>query len=418
MASKKISTEHYKGVRDFYPQDQFVQRYIFEAMARSCESFGYEEYSASILEPADLYRSKGNQEIIDEQTYTFTDRGDREVTLRPEMTPTVARMIAEKAREIPQPIRWYSIPNVFRYERPQKGRLREHWQLNADIFGVAGIEAEVEILSLAHRVMVTLGAAEGDFEIQVSDRRLLQKIFEAIELTPEETKETMGLLDRRTKVADFGSDLAKLIGTDRALTLIQGLDRASSTAYLEDLLGRLHNLGITNVSVNTSIVRGFDYYTGMVFEVFDSSVENSRSLFGGGRYDNLLENFGVPAIPAVGFGMGDVTARDFLEVRGLIPEYTPATELILCPLSKEVVPHAMALAENLRDEDVTVAVNYSLKKAGEQIRYADKIGAGFIIIIGEKEIAHNQYTIKHLSSGDEKTVAAEHISEHMFGAQG
>src|SRR3989344_4961550 len=154
----KLSTEPYKGVRDFYPEDQFIQRYMFEHMARICELFGYEEYDASVLEPAELYRGKTSEEIVNEQTYTFTDRGLREVTLRPEMTPTFARMVAGRLRDMSLPVRWYSIPNLFRYERPQRGRIREHWQLNADIVGVPGIEADAEIIELAHAIMRALGA--------------------------------------------------------------------------------------------------------------------------------------------------------------------------------------------------------------------------------------------------------------------
>src|SRR4029077_17662672 len=178
MGKEKLSTESYKGVRDFYPEDMFVQNHIFNTWKKVVESFGYVEYTASILEPAELYRAKSGDEIVNEQTYTFTDRGDREVTLRPEMTPTLARMIAAKQRDIPFPARWYSIPNVFRYERPQRGRLREHWQLNADLVGAEGVEADAEIIALAHAVMRAMGAEERDFEIRVSDRRILESIFE------------------------------------------------------------------------------------------------------------------------------------------------------------------------------------------------------------------------------------------------
>src|ERR1700690_1769249 len=167
---EKLPTESYKGVRDFYPEDQFLQRYLFEHMERVCELFGYEEYAASILEPAELYRSKTSEEIVNDQTYTFTDRGDREVTLRPEMTPTVGRMVAAKSRDLAYPARWYSIQNFFRYERPQKGRLREFWQLNADIFGASGVEADAEVIAIAHGIMRSMGADEHNFEIHVSDR--------------------------------------------------------------------------------------------------------------------------------------------------------------------------------------------------------------------------------------------------------
>src|SRR3990167_341470 len=208
---KKLSTEPYKGVRDFYPEDQFIQRYIFEHMERICELFGYEEYSASLLEPAELYRSKTSEEIVNEQTYTFTDRGGREDTRRPELTPTFARMIAARAREIALPARWYSIPNVFRYERPQRGRLREHWQLNADIIGAPGVEADAEIIAVAHGVLRSLGADERDFEIRVSDRRILDAIYDSMEIAEHVRADVTRLLDRRDKIDDFPARLNELL---------------------------------------------------------------------------------------------------------------------------------------------------------------------------------------------------------------
>ncbi len=176
--TKKLSTEPYKGVRDFYPADMAVQSYIFDIWKKTAESFGYEEYGASVLEPANFYKAKSGEEIVNEQTYTFIDRGEREVTLRPEMTPTLARMVAAKKRELVFPLRWYSIPNLFRYEQPQRGRVREHWQLNVDLFGVNGIEADVEVISLAYKIMKNFGAKDEDFEIRVNSRNLLRKIFE------------------------------------------------------------------------------------------------------------------------------------------------------------------------------------------------------------------------------------------------
>ncbi|MDO8575697.1 MAG: ATP phosphoribosyltransferase regulatory subunit, partial [bacterium] len=303
---EKLSTESYKGVRDFYPEDQFIQRYLFEHMERVCELFGYEEYNASILEPAELYRSKTSEEIVGEQTYTFADRGGREVTLRPEMTPTFARMVAARQRDIPLPARWYSIPNVFRYERPQRGRLREHWQLNADIVGAEGVEADAEIIAVAHGIMRSLGADERNFEIRVSDRRILDAIYQSVGIAKEYTAGVTRLLDRRAKIDDFEKELTTLIAhEEKAVKLIEELENITSTAYLEELRVALEHLGVRNMVVDTSITRGFEYYTGMIFEVFDTDENNRRSLFGGGRYDNLLSLFGGEPIPAVGFGMGD-----------------------------------------------------------------------------------------------------------------
>ena len=419
MAKKeKVSTEPYKGVRDFYPEDQFIQRYIFEHMERVCELFGYEEYNASILEPSELYRSKTSEEIIANETYTFTDRGEREVTLRPEMTPTVARMFAAREREIPRPARWYSIGNFFRYDRPQRGRLREFWQLNADLIGIEGVEADAEIIAMAHGIMRSLGAEERDFEIRVSDRRILEAVYDSIEIAEHLRADVTRLLDRRAKIDDFPEQLSGIIDTVKTDALIDQLERTTSTKYLEDLRVALEHMGIHNMVVDTTITRGFDYYTGMVFEVFDTDEANKRALFGGGRYDNLLSLFGGEAIPAVGFGMGDVTARDFLETHNLMPEYVPSTELMLCVVEPEAMAHAIRLAQDIRREDITVAVNFTGKKIGDQIRQADKMKIPFIIAIGAKERDSGRYTVKNLASGQEMTLPADRIAEHLFSALG
>lgn len=419
MAGKehKTSTDPYKGVRDFYPEDQFVQKYMFETMARTCELFGYEEYSASILEPAELYRSKTSDEIVNEQTYTFTDRGEREVTLRPEMTPTVARMVAAKKRELALPVRWYSIPNLFRYERPQRGRLREHWQLNADIVGGKGIEADAEVIALGYNIMRAFGADERNFEIRVSDRRFLDEAYHACGIDPLMYAPVTRLLDRREKTDNFQKELENLVD-ESADDLVEYLDRTTSTAYLEELRALLKNMGVGNMVVDTKITRGFDYYTGMVFEIFDTSGANTRSMFGGGRYDNLLSLFSDESIPAVGFGMGDVTLRDFLETHGLLPKYVPATELMLCIIEDSATSHAIKLAQDLRREDVSVAVNFSGKRVGDQIRQADKMNIPFVIAVGEKERNLGQYTIKNLQTGHEQTLAADRIAEHLFSSLG
>lgn len=303
MTNNKLSTEPYKGVRDFYPEDMAVQNYIFDTWRKTAKEFGYVEYSASILEPAELYKAKGerNEEIVNEQMYTFIDKGEREVALRPEMTPTLARMIAARRKGLKLPLRWFSIPNCFRYERPQRGRKREHWQLNCDIMGIAGIEAEVEIISLAHKIMRDFGAKDGDFEIRINSRRLLEETY---------GKQMFYLLDRKDKMepAEFEEEWNKLSP--------KPYKDAEPNQEIRDILAELESKGIKTI-FSSSLTRGFDYYTGMVFEVFDTNPENKRSLFGGGRYDNLLEMFGVEPLPTVGFGMGDVTIRDFLETHGL-----------------------------------------------------------------------------------------------------
>ena len=312
MAKDGLSTEPYKGVRDFYPEDMAVQNYIFRIWREVAEKSGYAEYSASILEPAELYRSKGSDEIVNDQMYVFKDKGDREVALRPEMTPSLARMIAAKRKGLKFPLRWYSIPNVFRYERPQRGRKREHWQLNCDLMGIAGIEAEVEIIKLTYDIMKAFGAKEEHFEIRINSRKLLQEAYVPILKDPTKPEMLFRFMDKKEKMEkdDFESEWQKIFtGPFKEI-------KAIDNPRLTEIIQKLDKQGI-KLKFDSSITRGFDYYTDMVFEVFDTNPENKRSLFGGGRYDNLLEMFGVEPVPTVGFGMGDVTIRDFLETHNL-----------------------------------------------------------------------------------------------------
>lgn len=317
----KLSTEPYKGVRDFYPEEMEVQKYIFSVWRKVAEQFGYVEYSASLLESSELYRIKGNEEIVNEQTYSFIDRGGREVTLRPEMTPTLARMVAARRKSLKFPLRWYSIPNVFRYERPQRGRRREHWQLNADLMGIAGVEAEAEIISLADKIMKAFGAKDEDFRIQIGNRKWVEFLTEELGAdgkSEEKKRKLFRLLDIQTKQpAEFLRGLEELGISPSALSPERITPEVRKKIGIDELLAKLETMNIKNVSFDPAIVRGFDYYTGMVFEVFDADPENRRSLFGGGRYDNLLELFGVEPVPTVGFGMGDITIRDFLETHKL-----------------------------------------------------------------------------------------------------
>ncbi|PCI29389.1 histidine--tRNA ligase [Candidatus Kaiserbacteria bacterium] len=410
---KKLSTDSYKGVRDFYPRDKFIHDYMMNTLARACESFGYESYTASILEPSELYKTKTSDEIVNDQTYTFEDRGGREVTLRPEMTPTVTRMVAGKVRELGFPLRWYSIPNCFRYERAQRGRLREFWQLNADIFGIEGVDADVEIISLAHSLMTSFGATESDFEIRINDRRVFENIFNEVGIDDGTRKSIMSLLDRRAKIEDFEGELEKVAG-GKGKELLKLLDMAATNPLLENLLNRLKNVGITNAVIDTTIVRGFDYYTGMVFEVFDTAEGNNRSISGGGRYDGLMDLFGVDKVPTVGFATGDVTLKDFLETHELLPEFVSPTDIMLCIIDEESTEFTDVVAKNLREQDINVAVNYSYKKVGDQIKLADKKNIPFVACVGEKERESGELSVKNLSSGESKDLPVEEIADYIF----
>lgn len=417
----KLSTESYKGVRDFYPEDEFIQNYIFNVWKKTTKSFGFEEYSASILEPAELYKQKSGEEIVSEQTYTFKDRGERDVTLRPEMTPTLARMVAGRIHDLTFPLRWFSIPNLFRYEKPQRGRLREHWQLNADLFGVEGVEADIEVITLAYAILKNFGAKDDDFIIKINDRNIINALYLKFDLDEEISYKVSKIIDKKDKISEdsFNDAMKETIG-DKSSEFIRLLskndDLLSSFEHKEkiskdlfDLIEGLQSFGIKNVVFEPTLMRGFDYYTGIVFEIYDTSPENNRSVFGGGRYNDLLDIFGAKKIPAVGFGVGDVTTRDFLESHGLLPKYRSSTDIYICSLKKDFIPKSVEVAGALRKKGLNVGVDYSGKKVGDQIKVASKNSIPYVICVGEDEIKTEKYPLKNLESGEEKKIGVDEI---------
>lgn len=424
----KLSTEAYKGVRDFYPEDMAVQNYIFNIFKKVCESYGYSEYNASVLEPADLYKAKSGEEIVNEQTYTFTDRGDREVTLRPEMTPTIARMVSARKQELAFPLRWYSIPNLFRYEKPQRGRLREHWQLNVDMFGINNISAETEVIALAYDIMKEIGLKDNDFSIRLNSRKIINYIMTDLMSLDETTSQKISkLIDKKQKISaeDFNQGIKELIPekNEEFLTLLnsknfeefisrlpQGADIVEKVNEIREVMAKLEKLGITNTVFDQTLMRGFDYYTGIVFEVYDNNPDNRRAVFGGGRYDDLLGIFGGEKVPAFGFGAGDVVIRDIMESYGLLPAYKTKTNLYLCPIAKEYQEYANELAQKLRADNVNVSVDLSNKKIGDQIKSADKQKIPFIICLGEDEIEKGEFKLKDIRTGEEEIVTEENLS--------
>ncbi len=413
--SKPLSTDPYKGVRDFYPEDQFIQNYIFETWRKAVQSFGYEEYNASILEPTELYRAKTSQEIVNEQTYSFIDRGEREITLRPEMTPTVARLVAKKKRELGYPLRLFSIPNVFRYERPQRGRLREHWQLNVDMFGSSSINADIEQIEVASHIMKSFGAKPSDFIIKLSSRKLLNALFaEWYKLDEQRSQALKKLIDRKAKIAeeDFYSEAELIVGRPFSFLNFKEKNEELSLALaiptirdayneLDQVIETLKKRGIENVEFDQTVIRGFDYYTGITFEIFDTHPENNRSLMGGGRYDELLLLFGNEQVPVCGFGMGDVTIADFLETRKLLPAYKPATDIMICIMDEESAGAAQELATEIRAKGKSIAMNFSFKNIGDQIKSAEKLSIPYVIVFGKDEAVIKTYKIKKLKTGEE-----------------
>jgi histidyl-tRNA synthetase len=417
-----LSTQPYKGARDFYPEDQRMQNYLFATIRKVVESFGYEEYSAPVLEPLELYKAKSGDEIVSEQTYSFTDRGGREVAIRPEMTPSVSRMVAARRQELAYPLRWYSIPNLWRYERPQRGRMREHWQLNVDIFGIADNSAEQELILLIDKIMKTFGAERSMYEIRLNDRRLTDLILRNyLQLNDVQAYSMAKLIDRKAKMSaeEFEAQAEALFSpSQREASLRQHLLTILNAKKISDLppslaadpscqaLQRAHdslqNTGLTNVKLDMSLMRGFDYYTGLVFEIFDLHPENNRSMFGGGRYDGLVGLFGVDPVPTAGFGMGDVTLANFLELHGLLPKVSPTTDLYVVLVGDNLFEKSLKLIAELRSEGLNVAVDLSGRKVGQQIKSAEKNDVTFVMIVGEEELKDFSYTLKNLKTGEEE----------------
>ncbi len=416
--SEPLSTDPYKGVRDFYPADWAVLASLFAKMRETLHAWGYEEYNASPLERAELYEAKTSEEIVSEQTYTFMDRGDRRVTLRPEMTPTLARMIANKRRELAYPLRWFSIPNVFRYERPQKGRLREHYQLNVDLIGTGGGEADVEVITIASELLKTFGAKEGDFIIRVNSRALLTAACEAAGLKGEAVHRYLRLLDKKSKTTPEAFAAARdAITTQDPLALIEN-ERGSPEVAREkrillDTIETLAKRGVGNAVFDPTLTRGFDYYTGVVFEIFDTNPANPRSLFGGGRFDKLVALFGGDPIPAIGFGMGDVTLADFLETHGLLPKGGDAPELYLGTPSAGDIPAAQAFADTLRKDGGRVFVNLTDRTLGDQIKDAVKRGIPLFIAYGADELKSQTVRMKILATGEEAALPVSELPARL-----
>ena len=428
----KLSTQSYRGARDYYPEDKRVQAYIFTVWRTAAERFGYVEYGAPILEPVDIYAAKSGQELVNEQTYSFVDRGNRSVAIRPEMTPSISRMVAARRQEIGLPARLYSIANFMRYERPQHGREREFWQLNTDIFGVDNLLAEFEMIRLSNQVMTDFGASSDDYVIRVNDRKLISFIMaNYLGLEAADGTTMCKLLDRKDKitseqfeeqarqilagvdVSDGFSRLSRLLNAKTMAGLPEEILQSDAVHEIRSLFSLLSSANITNARFDITLMRGLDYYTGTVFEVFDTNSENSRSLFGGGRYDGLVGLFGVEPIGTVGMAIGATTMEDFLRTHGLLPKLRPTTHVGIVAIG-ESLKGALAAADELRTLGVNVEVDITGRKFDKQLRALDKKDVPFALIVGEDEIASGDYTLKNLESGEEQKLPLASIAQTLL----
>jgi histidyl-tRNA synthetase len=416
-----MKTKALPGFRDFYPVDLALRAHIFRTWRMVATRYGFEEYDGPPLEPLDLYTAKSGDEIVG-QLYNFSDKGDREIALRPEMTPTLARMVAARANELRKPIRWFSIPQLFRYERQQRGRLREHFQLNCDLIGESGPLADAEIIALAIDVMRAFGLTAGNVRVRLSDRRLLNALLSAFKLTEAQASAIYAWLDKQGRgnaghrqrlqdlkidpdVTDFlsaASEVKDLTRLKRVLS--QKPQTTAALTSLEQVVEALTSMELGQfVDIDLGVVRGLAYYTGTVFELFDVG-RTLRAICGGGRYDNLLGALGGVDLPSVGFGLGDVVLGELLRDRDLGLSELSSIDVFLAFISQDDLPHVLALAHQLRDAGLRVEFALSPQAVGKQLKLADARNARLAVVLGPDERARGELVVKDLSNGTQESV--------------
>lgn len=421
-----LSPLPYKGTRDYYPEEKRVQNYIFSIWRQVVERHGYQEYGAPMLEPLEVYTAKSGKELADEQTYSFVDRGERVVAIRPEMTPSISRMVAGRRQELGYPARLYSIANFMRYERPQRGREREFWQLNADIFGVDTALADAEIISMAYEIMKAFGAKDDMFVIRVNNRKLIDFMMASyLELDTVGAQLMTKLFDRRNKISAeefdqqardiFGEaagdgleKITKLLNVESIGDLPRQLLESAAAEEVRQLAERLEKDGVKNVKFDVTLMRGLDYYTGTVFEVFDLHPDNNRSMFGGGRYDGLVGLFGAEPVPTVGMAPGLSTTELFLRSHDLLPTLSSTTQLGIVVVDDNM-DAALKLAKKLREEGLSVEVDITERKIDKQIKAVIKKEVPFIVFVGANEVRDEVYAVKDIATGEEEKLSLERI---------
>lgn len=424
------------GFREIYPEDCARLHHVFRVWRQVAVSFGFQAYEAPVLEPLDLFRAKSGTEI-EQQLFSFVDKGGREVALRPEMTPALARMIGRKAQSLRRPIKWFNVGEHFRYERQQKGRLRSFFQFNADVFGEAGPGVEVELIALLIRSLTVFGLTEEDFWIRLSDRDLWWHYLATQGLEAAEIESTLGFIDKMEREersvteaklrAAFGARAEGLLERIEALAAVRSLDQLKdlvsdlATDEADDLTGRLQDwvalldgleaMGLSRfVAIDFSVVRGLAYYTGFVFEAFDRK-GRFRAIAGGGRYNNLVKKLGGPDMPAAGFAIGDVVLLDLLADRGLTPTLVSGPDVYM--VAGGEAERGMALADVDRLRGAGYSVDYGLRPVGfgKQFRNAGQSGARFCFIYGEEELARGLVKVRNMTQGTEQEIPRDHLIE-------
>jgi histidyl-tRNA synthetase len=414
----KASIQSVKGTREFYPETMAVRQWLYAKIRQTSESFGYQEWDGPFLEKIDLYAAKSGEELVKEQAFVFPDRGGELITLRPELTPSLARMIAQKQNELVFPVRWWSFGPFWRYERPQKGRTREFFQWNIDLIGVNTPEADAELVAICASFLRNVGLTKEQVKISVNHRKLMEKEIAYLGIATESLKAVFRLIDRRDKLsAEAWENYGREIGlSDEQLNGIKSLladkDLWKKSPELIRIFDALQKLGVTDfVSYDPQIIRGLDYYTGIVFEAWDAGGDG-RAVLGGGHYDNLVSDVGGEPLPGVGFAMGDVMITLLLEKYGLLPTASPLADTVLVTVFDDsLIGTSFETAQELRRNGIKAVCYPEAAKLPKQFKFADRMGISLAVVIGPDEAAGDKVTVKNLVRREQKTVEKTEIIE-------
>jgi len=401
-----------KGTREFYPEIMALRNFIFEKVRAASQAFGYQEWDAPYIESIELYAAKSGEELVKKQSFVFEDRGGDSVALRPELTPSLARMIAAKQRELTYPLRWWSFGPFWRYEQPQKGRTREFFQWNIDMLGVDSPEADAELIGVAAAFLRLVGLNPQQATIFVNDRRLMDSEFDALDIEQARRLDVSNLIDRRSKMKpEAWDEYALEIGINKkqlnALKdVLTNFDLWKKSNHLTRLFAALEALGVKEyVKFDPNIVRGLLYYTGTVFEAYEMSGSLKRAILGGGRYDNLLADVGGQPLPGVGFAMGDVVIGIILQEKELLPEFIPSPAPVLVTVFDDsLLLKSYALASELRRSGINVMVYPEPAKLPKQFKFADKMKMKIAVTIGTDEAEKGLVAVKNLLDGNQQVV--------------
>ena len=425
MPKKILSNQAVKGMADWSPAEFALRQYIFSNWRRVCLSYGFEEYLTPILENTEIYRAKSGEDVGQKELMVFVDSGGRELALRPEMTPSVTRLISKIYDTCSKPIKYFSIANFVRNERPQRGRNREFWQLNCDIFGSESTLSDIEILTLSLDLVLAFNPPKGSFVLSLNHRRLLDDLLTLVKVNHDQKLVVARILDKYLKLstADFTQCLVGLsLKTEQINTIIKFMTAISledlkhrlpeiaesrGLLELEKIMSALKKLGYQKyVEFKPSVIRGFDYYDGLIFEMFDLHPENNRAMFGGGRYNGLAELFGARSFPAVGFAPGDETTKLFLESWGVLKklDLSDTNKYYLPLLGFDLESETIKLAQKLRDQGLSIEMGLEVTKVGKALEYANKKGITRVVILGSDELQSKVYKIKDMTSGREKKI--------------